>query len=164
MDNSADKQITIARTLFNIAHGYLKKIDIDDEQEIKYEDDEKDKTIKKDIQQTKDEELNGYGKDDNIFDKKQEKNSELDNDIEFYLQVQVDSKFQQQLCTNVQNKDLKNRNPEIEIELKIEIPQEFDNSYLKNIDKEKHFEEEVKKKSKKNNEFNKKKKEKINKN
>ncbi|XP_060858740.1 MATH and LRR domain-containing protein PFE0570w-like isoform X2 [Metopolophium dirhodum] len=158
MDYSADKQIAIARTLFNIAHSYLTKIDTDDEQEDKYEDNEKDKTIKKDIQQTKEEEVNGYGKYDDTFDKKQEKNSGLDNEIEFYLQVQVDSKFQQQLCTNVQNKDLKNPNPEIEIELKIEIPQEFDNSYLKNIDKEKqHFKEEVKKKSKKNNEFNQKK-------
>jgi len=139
----------------------LKKIDIDDDQEDKYEDDEqskKDRTIKKDIQQTKEEEVNEYGKDDETFDKKQEKNSGLDNEIEFYLQVQVDSKFQQQLCTNIQNKDLKNPNPEIEIELKIEIPQEFDNSYLKNIDKEKqHFKAEVKKESKKNNEFNQKK-------
>lgn len=122
----------------------------DDEQENKYEDDEKDKTIKKDIQQRKEEKVTGYRKYDDTFRKKQEKNSELDIEIELYLQVQVDSKLQQQLCTYVQNKDLKKQNPEIEIELKIEIPPEFDNLYLKNIDEEKqHFKKEVKK----NNEF-----------
>lgn len=141
-----------SQILFNLAHSYLKTTNINDEQEKKSEDNEKEKIIKNDIQQNKKEETTGIKHKKNVK-KKKKKKSDTDNEIELYLQLQVDSKYQQQLCTKVQNEDLNkaSQKPEIEIELKIEIPKELKSSYNENVDIEKYIEENVKNKSQKKN-------------